>query len=261
MKPGGKVAIVTGASRGIGRHLVLALGRQGVRVALAVRTVTESVEEALAAIESAGSKGIAILTDLTKVEDLENLVATTTITFGRVDMLVNSAADIPGEMARIDQHTREGWLRQFNVNVHAPFTLMGLVAPHMRSQGGGVIVNLASSAAEMRQGIGSKPTAAMQGGPVLGYGTTKAAMNRLTNLVAHQLHDDRIAVLSVNPGFTRTEGVDQLITSGQLDTQATPHSMDLPVDVIMDIIMSAEPMDYSGRIIRATEHKLTAIGG
>src|SRR5687767_12560462 len=99
MKLDGKVAIITGASRGIGKHLAIELARRGTRIALAVRTVTALVEETVAEIEAAGSKAIAVLTDVAKAEDLEKLVATTAAAFGRVDILVNSAAEIPGEVA------------------------------------------------------------------------------------------------------------------------------------------------------------------
>jgi len=259
MKLDGKVAIITGASRGIGKHLAIELARRGTRIALAVRTVTALVEETVAEIEAAGSKAIAVLTDVAKAEDLEKLVATTAAAFGRVDILVNSAAEIPGEVASIDTHTREGWLRQFDINLHAPFTLMGLTIPHMRAQGAGVIINLTSGAAEMNQGIDTKPNAAMRGGPVLGYGTTKAAVNRLTNLVAAQVRGDNIAVVGVNPGFTRTEHVDNLITTGQLATQTSPHSTDLPVGTILDIMTADDPLEYSGRIIRAADHRRTAV--
>jgi NAD(P)-dependent dehydrogenase (short-subunit alcohol dehydrogenase family) len=253
VKLDGKVAIITGAGRGIGRHLAQELARHGVRLALAVRTANNTVQETIAAAEAAGSKAVAVLTDLAHAEQLEGLVETTLATFGRVDILINSAADIPGEVASIDMHTRSGWLRQFDVNLHAPFTLMGLVAPHMRAAGGGVIINLTSSAAEMNQGIEAKPTASMVGGPVLGYGTTKAALNRLSNLVANQLRSSNITVASVNPGFTRTEHVDDLITHGKLATASAPHSMDLPVETIINILTASDPLEYSGRVIRAAD--------
>ena len=256
----GKVAIVTGGSRGIGKHLALELGRRGARVVLAVRTLGEAVEETVAAIAGYGSKSIAVQTDVTREEDLRRLVEKAADTFGRVDILVNCAADIPGEVATIDTHTLAGWRRQFDTNLHAPFILMGLVAPYMRKQGGGVIINLTSGAAEMNHGIETKPNAALLGGPVLGYGTTKAALNRLTNLVAYQLRGDRISVVAVNPGFTRTEYVDGLINQGKLATSRGAHSMDLPVATIMDVVSAKEPLEFSGRVIRAIDRIPDASG-
>src|ERR1700678_4483248 len=110
-----KTVIVTGASRGIGRHLALELARRGAKVVVAARTVEAhkrlpgTIGETLAVIEEAGGSAIAVQVDVTKLEDLERLVRTTIDTFGRLDVLVNNAADTRGSSAPIDEYPHESW--------------------------------------------------------------------------------------------------------------------------------------------------------
>ena len=253
-----KVAIVTGASRGIGRQVALELARRGATVVIAARSVNPrrrlpgTIGETLASIERAGGEAIAVQVDVTKAEDLARLVTTTIETFGRLDVLVNNAADTQPSPAPIEECTREDWLRQFDTNVHAPFTLMSLSVPHMRAQGGGVIVNVTSSRGDMvpfereSLAIGSP----IRTGTLLGYAATKAALNRLTNALAHDLASQNIAVVAVDVGFTRTERVDILDELDLVDAEfAGP--MDVPVKAILDVITVDDPLDSTGQIVRA----------
>ena len=122
----GRVAIVTGASRGIGRQIALELGRRGMTVVVAARTVDPhrrlpgTIGETVAAIEAAGGTALAVRTDVTVVEDLEQLVATAAAEFGRIDVLVNNAAETNSSGAPIDEMPRATWLHEFDVNIHAP---------------------------------------------------------------------------------------------------------------------------------------------
>ena len=256
----GKVAIVTGASRGIGRQLAFELARRGAKVVVAARTVEPrrrlpgSIGETLGAIESSGGTAIAVQVDVTRVEDLERLVTTTVRTFGRLDILVNNAADTQGSSAAIEEYPRESWLHQFDANVHAPFVLIGLAVPHLRAQGGGIVVNVTSGAADLvpvTAGAGSPPgDDAVRLGTLLGYATTKAALNRLTNALAPDLVAQNIAVVCVDPGFTRTELVDLLGERGFVDAEgAAP--MDVPVQTILNVITAEDPLALTGEIVRA----------
>ena len=151
----GRVAIVTGASRGIGRQIALELSRRGMTVVVAARTVDPhrrlpgTIGDTVAAIEAAGGTALAVRTDVTVVEDLEQLVATAAAEFGRIDVLVNNAAETNSSRAPIDEMPRADWLHEFDANVHAPFTLIGAVLPHLRRQGGGLIVNVTSGAGDL----------------------------------------------------------------------------------------------------------------
>jgi len=255
-----KVVIVTGASRGIGRQLAFELARRGAKVVVAARTVEPrrrlpgSIGETLQAIEASGGTAVAVQVDVTRVEDLERLVATTIETFGQLDVLVNNAADTQGSSAAIEEYPRESWLHQFDANVHAPFVLMGLAVPHLRARGGGVIVNVTSGAADLvavTRGAGAASADdPIHLGTLLGYATTKAALNRLTNALAPDLMAQNIAVVCVDPGFTRTELVDLLQERGFVDAESAA-TMDVPVQTILNVITADDPLAFTGQVVRA----------
>ena len=253
----GKVAIVTGASRGIGRQIAFELARRGASVVIAARTVElrkrlpGTIGETLDTIEAAGGKAIAVQTDITQQADQERLVAETIKAFGRLDILVNNAADTQGSAAPVDVYPRDSWLRQFDTNVHAPFAMMGLAKPHMKAQGGGIIINITSGAGDMREiNLGAANTSPIQMGTLVGYATTKAALNRMTNSLAPDLAADNITAACVDPGFTRTEYVDLLGERGLVDADQA-HGMDQPVAKVIEIITSADPLAYAGKVHRA----------
>ncbi|MBW8825786.1 MAG: SDR family NAD(P)-dependent oxidoreductase [Acidobacteria bacterium] len=248
-----KVAIVTGSSRGIGRQIAIDLAALGARVVVAARTVEPrphvfgTIGETVAAIEAAGGTAIAVATDVRVEADLRHLVATTVDTFGRLDILVNNAADLRRNDP-IDKHSYEVWRKKFDTNVHGPFLLMSQAVPHMRAQGGGVIVNVTSRSGDLEpvSRLGELGLVEEAG---ISYGVTKAALNRLTNIAAAELLGDNIAVVAVEPGFTRTEGVAQLAAQGQLDDSAA-HPMSVPARLVIDIITAADPLSYTGQIAR-----------
>jgi NAD(P)-dependent dehydrogenase (short-subunit alcohol dehydrogenase family) len=269
-----KVAIVTGASRGIGRQIALELSRRGAKVVVAARTFESrralpgTLGETLTLIEDAGGEAIATQCDVTKVEDLERLVSTTVARFGRLDVVVNNAADMAGvdldhrisalvgQPCDVDARSKDvpldNWLRQFATNVHAPYLLMGLAIPHLHAQGGGVIVNMSSRIAELvpvqRAGSLADGEPALRNPGLLGYATTKAALNRLTNAAAAELASFNIAVIAVAPGDTRTETIELLAEHGMLDASTwTP--MTVPVAAVLGVLTADDPMALTGEII------------
>jgi NAD(P)-dependent dehydrogenase (short-subunit alcohol dehydrogenase family) len=251
----GKVAIVTGASRGIGRQIALALAARGVAVVVAARTVDPhahlpgSVVETVAAIEAAGGRALAVRTDVTAEADLAALVAITVETFGRIDVLVNNAADTHGASAPIDEYPRDAWLRQFDANVHAPFSLIALVVPHLRRTGGGAIVNITSGQGDLvPPDPDDKP---YRLGSLLGYATTKAALNRLANALAPELRPDSIAIVNVDPGLTRTEYVDHLAERGLVDLEAA-QPMEATASTVVKLL-AGNLLERSGQIVRVRE--------
>jgi NAD(P)-dependent dehydrogenase (short-subunit alcohol dehydrogenase family) len=157
VSPAGKVAIITGASRGVGKEAAFAFARRGAKLVLAARTVEPdsklpgTLGETLQQIEAMGGAAIAVATDLAKEADLHRLVAAAVERFGGVDILVNNAAATAGDYWSDGFLTlsREDWLYQFDVNVHAPFTLMQQVVPIMEARGGGRIVNLTTGSGEV----------------------------------------------------------------------------------------------------------------
>jgi NAD(P)-dependent dehydrogenase (short-subunit alcohol dehydrogenase family) len=205
----GKVALVTGASRGIGEAIARLFAAEGAAVAVSARTVDEgdhpqpgSVSTTVRAITDAGGTAVAVAADLARQHDRHRLVAETEQALGPIDVLVNNAAITYFEPAeRFDEHH---WHTMFAVQVRAPFELAQLVLPGMRERGRGWILNVSSAAARHPQG---PPYGRGLGGGTV-YGMCKAALERFTTGLAAEVHRHGIAVNVVSPsGLVPTPGV------------------------------------------------------
>lgn len=186
----GKVAIVTGASRGLGKGIAVELANSGAAVALASRT-QESLDDVAADIEDAGGQALPIATHVGEHDDIAHLVERTVEEFGGIDILVNNAGTNPhfGPLLGAEESM---WAKTFDVNVVGYWRLCQAVVPYMRERGGGKIVNMASIA-------GQRPA------PRMGiYGVTKAGVIMLTEVLALELASDNIQVNALAPGFIRT---------------------------------------------------------
>lgn len=140
----GKVALVTGASSGIGRATALAFAREGAKVVVADVTV-EGGEETVAQVEKAGGEAIFVKTDVSKAVEVEALVAKTVATYGRLDCAHNNAG-IAGNAKTIVDDTEDNWDRILAINLKGVWLCMKYEIAHMLKQGGGAIVNTASGA-------------------------------------------------------------------------------------------------------------------
>jgi NAD(P)-dependent dehydrogenase (short-subunit alcohol dehydrogenase family) len=182
----GAVALVTGASRGVGAATAVALAQAGCRVAVAARSTAErpmrlpgTIDDTVARVEDAGGEALAVPTDLTDEREIVRMVARTVEHFGRLDLLVNNAAiTFVGDL---DMPTKRYDL-VMAVNVRAPFVAIREAAPHLRRAGGGAIVNVSSAAALV-------PVAGMAA-----YGMSKLALEHLTLDAARELEPDGVCV-------------------------------------------------------------------
>ena len=178
-----KVAIVTGAGRGIGQGCALACAEMGAHVACAART-PQQIEATAEQVRALGRRAIAVPCDVMQPDHLDQLVDQTLAEFGRIDILVNNAGGSPPKPAL--ETSDRMFERAFHFNVTTAFTLSRLVVPHMRASGGGSIVNISSAAGRLVQ-----PGFAA-------YGTAKAALSFLTrNLGAEFAPSVRVNAIGV----------------------------------------------------------------
>jgi 3-oxoacyl-[acyl-carrier protein] reductase len=201
-----RVAIITGASRGIGAAVARRLRADGMRVVLAARTA-EALEQL--ATELGGSDvALAVRTDLNEPDDLERLVSATVDHFGRVDVLINNAGLLP-TAARSERMTLEDWNAALAINLTGPWWLANRAHDAMVATGdGGVVVNITSTAA-------SYPSVGFTA-----YNATKAALSMLTRTLALEWARDRIRVVGVAPGKVDTVMVEPILNWA--DKQGVP---------------------------------------
>lgn len=216
-------ALVTGASRGIGKAIALRLASEGFDVACLARTVAEgearehsptvarsdttplpgSLDTTAAAIRDAGREVLAVQGDLLDPASLDDAVARVLDEWGRIDVLVNNARYIgPGHMDRLLDTPLEVLDAHLQANVMAPLRLTKAVLPGMVERGSGTIVNITSSAA-----YEDPPAAAGDGGWGLGYGMSKGAFHRIAGFVAVEHGGDGVRAYNVQPGFVATERI------------------------------------------------------
>jgi NAD(P)-dependent dehydrogenase (short-subunit alcohol dehydrogenase family) len=247
----GRVALVTGASRGIGEAIASLFAAEGAAVAVSARTVSEgdhplpgSLTRTVESIEAAGGHAIAVAADLARSEDRHTLIQTVEQRLGPIDVLVNNAAITYFEP--VDTFSDSHYALMFEVQVRAPFELARLVLPVMRAAKRGWILNISSGAARHPQG----PPYERRMGRGTVYGMCKAALERFTTGLAAEVHADGIAVNALSPsGLVPTPGV---VHHG-LD-RGVPEDALEPVEVMADAALAlctGDPGILTGRITYA----------
>ena len=186
-----KVAVVTGASKGIGAGIAKSLAAEGAAVVVNYASSKEGADRVVADIVKKGGKAVAVQGDVSKASDVQRIFAETRKAFGTLDVLVNNAGVY--EFAPVAEITEEHFHRQFNTNV------LGLIlatqeAVKLFGPEGGSIINIGSTASTV-----TPPTTAV-------YTATKGAVDAVTRVLAKELGPRKIRVNSINPGIVETEG-------------------------------------------------------
>jgi 3-oxoacyl-[acyl-carrier protein] reductase len=187
----GKVALVTGASKGIGAGIARTLGEAGARVAIGYAHDRDGAERVAAEIQAAGGRAMAVQCDLRRAADIEAMVARTVASFGPVQILINNAGVF--EYRALSEITAEHFHKIFDTNVLGLLTATRVALAHFDPNGGS-IVNISSLAA-----LGN-------GGGRAVYSASKAAVNAITKVLALELADRKIRVNAIMPGYFDTEG-------------------------------------------------------
>lgn len=188
----GKVALVTGASSGIGRATAELFGQCGASVAISYLKNKAGGEEAIAAIEKAGGKGVAFQADVTTNEAVEKLVREVGDELGGIDILVNNAGSLV-ERLRTQELSEARWNEVMQLNATSAFFAAKAAIPKMLEKGGGAIINVTSIAARNGGALGS-----------IHYSSAKAAMLTMTKGLAKEYANQGIRVNAVSPGVIDT---------------------------------------------------------
>ena len=220
---GAKLALVTGASRGIGKACAVHLARAGFDVAILARTLHEgeerehsstvrrsntsplpgSLDSTAELVRAAGRQAIVLRADLLDRKSLESAAATVLERRGRVDVLVNNGRYIgPGHMDHLLDTPLELLDRHLEANVMAPLLLTRLLLPAMIEHGDGLVLNMTSDVAWV-----DPPAAAGAGGWGLGYAISKGALHRVAGVLARELAGTGVRCVNVSPGFVATERI------------------------------------------------------
>lgn len=187
----GKIAIVTGGSKGIGRAAAFALAQEGVDVTICARGM-EDLEDAAAEIRTAtGRKVLAVQADMGNPDDIKNLIATTVTELGGIDILINNAVN--SKAAPFMDLADEDWLNHINVKVMGYVRCSREVIPHMQARGGGRIIHIGGMAARQANTLANS------------NGVTNSSVSNMAKNLSDAFASDGILVNCIHPGTTRTE--------------------------------------------------------
>ena len=250
----GQVAIVTGASRGLGRAFAVALAKAGASVAVTGRTQVD-LDETARLVAQAGTRSLAFVTDVANPLEVTNVVARTEIELGAVDILVNNAGAAPTEIVPWEADPGEWW-SVFETNVRGTFLYTHAVLAGMVLRKNGRIINLVSEA-------GNNPEAELSA-----YSTSKAALIHFTDAMSLATADQGVKVFAYHPGMVRTGMTTDLIAQGgpgmgaRLEA-AFAEGRDTPLEHSAErlVFLASGRADFlSGRYIMARQQEEDLLG-
>lgn len=241
-----KVAVVTGASKGIGAEIAKSLAAEGASVVVNYAASKQGAEKVVNEIVKGGGKAVAVQGDVSKAADVQRIFAQTKEAFGAVDVLVNNAGVY--EFAPLEQITEQHFYKHFNTNVLGLLLATQEAVKHFSAEGG-AIINIGSVVTQL-----APPSSAV-------YTATKGAVESVTRVLAHELAPKKIRVNSINPGMVETEGA---VTAGfiggdfqkNVEAQTPLGRVGKPSDIapVAVFLASAESGWLTGEV-------LTAAGG
>lgn len=247
MKLAGKAAIITGAGRGIGRTIALALAHDGADVLVASRTLSE-VAETAEEVRALGRHALALKVDVSNRDEVERMVAQALEEFGKVDILVNNAG-IYGPIGPLVDNDPEKWVQTVRINLFGSFLCARAVLPFMIRQRHGKIINLSGGGA-------SSPLPNFSA-----YAASKAAVVRLTETLAEEVRGFNIQVNAIAPGAVNTRLTDEILAAGAAAgeemlarTRRQKETAGVPPEraaALVVFLASEESDGLSGRLISA----------
>lgn len=247
MKLKGKVAIVTGGGRGLGKAIALAFAAEGADVVVVSRTISE-VEGTAKEVQALGRRALPMKVDVSNKEEVKNMVDSVTQQFGRLDILVNNAGVQP-PIGPVIKNDPEEWLRTVTINLGGTFLCSRAVLPIMIKNRQGKIINLSGGGA-----TSPRPY-------FTAYAASKAAVVRFTETLAEEVKEFNIQVNAISPGAVNTRMLEEIIAAGEMageralaeakrqkETGGTPpeKAADLAV-----LLASDESNGLTGRLISA----------
>jgi NAD(P)-dependent dehydrogenase (short-subunit alcohol dehydrogenase family) len=256
----GKIALVTGASRGFGKHIALELASRGADVALAARTAMPTadafapgtLQETAAQVEALGRRALIVPTDLGDQAQVIAMVERTVEHFGGIDLLMNNAG--MGTGGDICETAVDDWNQIIAVNLTSQFLAIKVAGPVMRSRGGGAIVNMGSYLGQEVPDRGdgdpiSVASTEASGPGITPYGVTKAAIERLTLGAAADLESYGVRVNCIAPRWTETEGLDAWFPAIDKSNWERPEDW----AKVVGFLMSPRAAGITGRVVRSAD--------
>ncbi len=254
----GKVALITGASRGIGKAMCAHLALRGFSIGITARSVKEgdttpypgTILETASLVESVGGKALPIRCDVGVPDDIQSAIDRTLEAFGRIDVMINNARyEGPANWERIEELDWEPISTAIDCNLKAPLMFMHHLIPHMTNQGGGLFINVTTGI----EGHIANPNMPGHAATSLLYPSTKAGLNWATILLAKEVREHNIAVLGLQPGATLVERVTISEEAGMGFNLPRRHSVHMPCVVASHLSTIPNIMQHTGSIIEARE--------
>jgi NAD(P)-dependent dehydrogenase (short-subunit alcohol dehydrogenase family) len=253
-----KVALMIGASRGMGKQMALELAQEGADIVVAARTerpgqseVSGTIAQTAAEVEALGRRAVAVRVDLAESEQIEAMYRQAIDAFGKIDVLVHSVQYMgPGYLSPFLETSAAQLEVQLKVNLLSAMHATRLVAPQMAARGGGTIV-LISSAAGVIENDGMPGN----GSTGLGYPVSKAGINRFVWAVEKELRPLNVAVIAVDPGFTLSEHVREGAEGDMYHGWPLEwaHGVEVPARTVRHLCTTGDPMAWSGKVVVAAD--------